>query len=71
MRLRHLHGNIYYVEVSFPDGRVVLPISEGMQQCEILLALVFPNYGSGWDASNDPSNKELLNSEDSIVSMSA
>lgn len=62
-------GNIYYVEVSFPDGRVVLPISEGMQQCEILLALVFPNYGSGWDASNDPSNKELLNSEDSIVSM--
>lgn len=61
--------NIYYVEVSFPDGRVVLPISEGMQQCEILLALVFPNYGSGWDASNDPSNKELLNSEDSIVSM--
>ena len=62
-------GSIYYVEVSFPDGRVVLPISEGMQQCEILLALVFPNYGSGWDASNDPSNKELLNSEDSIVSM--
>lgn len=62
-------GNIYYVEVSFPDGRVVLPISEGMQQCEILLALVFPNYGSGWDASNDPSNKELLNSEGSIVSM--
>lgn len=62
-------GNIYYVEVSFPDGRVVLPISEGMQQCEILLALVFPNYGSGWDASNDPSNKELLNYEDSIVSM--
>ena len=62
-------GNIYYVEVSFPDGRVVLPISEGMQQCEILLALVFPNYGSGWDASNDPSNKELLNSEDSVVSM--
>lgn len=62
-------GNIYYVEVSFPDGRVVLPISEGMQQCEILLALVFPNYGSGWDASNDPSNNELLNSEDSIVSM--
>ena len=62
-------GNIYYVEVSFPDGRVVLPISEGMQQCEILLALVFPNYGSGWDASNDPLNKELLNSEDSIVSM--
>lgn len=53
-------GNIYYVEVNLPDGRAVLPISEGMQQCEILIAFVMPNYGSGWNAENDPSNKELL-----------
>lgn len=52
-------GDIYYVEINLPDGRAVLPISEGMQQCEILLALVMPNYASGWDASNDPSNKEI------------
>ncbi len=52
-------GNIYYVEVTLPDGRAVLPISEGMQQCEILLALVMPNYASGWDSSNDPSAKEI------------
>lgn len=53
-------GNIYYIEVNLPDGRAVLPVSEGMQQCEILLAIVMPEYGSGWDASNDFSNKEIL-----------
>lgn len=52
--------SIYYIEVNLPDGRAVLPVSEGMQQCEILIAFVCPNYGSGWDAANDPSNKELL-----------
>ncbi len=53
-------GNIYYVEVNLPDGRAVLPVSEGMQQCEILLAFVMPDYGSGWDAENDFSNKDIL-----------
>ena len=52
-------GNIYYIEVNLPDGRVVLPISEGQQQCEILLALVMPDYGSGWDSSNDFSAQGL------------
>ena len=52
-------GDIYYIEVNLPDGRVVLPISEGQQQCEILLALVMPDYGSGWDSSNDFSAKDL------------
>ena len=52
-------GNIYYVEVNFPDGRAFMPISEGQHQCEILLALVYPNYGKGWDATNDPSAKGL------------
>ncbi len=58
--VKHYDGDIYYIEVNLPDGRAVLPISEGMQQCEILLALVMPNYGSGWDATNDPSNKDIL-----------
>lgn len=52
-------GDIYYIEVNLPDGRVVLPISEGQQQCEILLAIVMPDYGSGWDSSNDFSAKDL------------
>lgn len=56
-------GNIYYIEVNLPDGRAVMPVSEGMQQCEILIAFVCPNYGSGWDASNDFSNKYILSKE--------
>ena len=56
-------GDIYYVEVTLPDGRAVLPVSEGMQKCEILLAFVMPDYASGWDAENDPSNKEILNAK--------
>ena len=52
-------GNIYYIEVNFPDGRAMMPISEGQYQCEILLALVYPNYGKGWDATNDFSAKGL------------
>ena len=57
--LKQYDGNIYYVEVSMPDGKIALPISEGRHQCEFLLAFVFPNYGSGWDATNDFSNKGL------------
>ncbi len=61
-------GNIYYIEVTYPDGRAAMPISEGRHQCELMLALVFPNYGSGWDAANDYSNTDLLDSEDAVVS---
>ena len=32
-----------------------------------MLALVYPNYQSGWDASNDYSNKDLLDAEDSVI----
>ncbi len=63
--MQHYKDNIYYVEVNFPDGRVVLPISEGQYQCEILLALVYPNYGSGWDATNDYS-AQGLNGEENV-----
>ncbi|MCI6561175.1 MAG: glycoside hydrolase family 9 protein [Ruminococcus sp.] len=57
----HYKDNIYYIEVSYPDGRAALPISEGRHQCEVMLAIVFPDYQSGWDASNDFSNTELIN----------
>lgn len=52
--------NIYYIEITYPDGRVAMPVSEGRNQCETMLALVFPNYQTGWDASNDYSNQDLL-----------
>ena len=58
--------NVYYIEVSYPNGAAALPISEGRHQCETMLALVYPNYGSGWDASNDYSNQDILNAEDGI-----
>ncbi|MBR1823603.1 MAG: glycoside hydrolase family 9 protein [Ruminococcus sp.] len=64
--IKHYEGDIYYVEVNLPDGRAVLPISEGMQQCEILLALVMPDYGSGWDATNDFSNKDILSAKTTL-----
>ena len=67
--LIHDEGCSYYIEVTYPDGRVALPVSEGMHQCELLLALVFPNYGSGWDASNDYSNQDLLDAgEEPVIS---
>lgn len=51
--IQQYKDDIYYVEITFPDGRAMLPISEGRHQCEILLALIYPNYGKGWDATND------------------
>ncbi len=60
-------GNIYYIEVNYPDGRAAMPISEGRNQCELMLALVFPDYGTGWDATNDFSNEEILGSEDPVI----
>ncbi len=59
--------NIYYIEVKYPRGEAILPISEGRHQCETMLALVFPNYQTGWDASNDYSNTDLLGSEDPVI----
>ena len=56
-------GNIYYIEITFPDGRAFLPISEGQHQCEIMLAIVYPNYGKGWDASNDYSAKDMASKD--------
>jgi len=61
--MQHYSGNIYYVEIKFPDGRAAMPISEGQHQCEILLALVYPNYGSGWDAANDYSAQGIGSEE--------
>ena len=65
--IKHYSGDIYYVEVTAPDGRIAMPVSEGMQQCEILLALVMPNYGSGWDATNDFSNKDILSANGKVT----
>ncbi|MBQ8296147.1 MAG: glycoside hydrolase family 9 protein [Ruminococcus sp.] len=66
-KLIHYKDNIYYIEVTYPDGRAAMPISEDRNQCELMLALVFPNYGSGWDYTNDYSNADILSTEDSVM----
>lgn len=66
-QLIHYKDNIYYIEVTYPDGRVAMPISEGRHQCELMLAVVFPNYGSGWDAENDFSNEGIIGVEDNTM----
>ncbi len=63
--VQHYDGDIYYIEITFPDGRAMLPISEGHHQCEIILALVYPNYGSGWDGTNDYSAQGLTGDSES------
>ncbi len=64
--ITHYKDNVYYVEVTYPNGAAALPISEGRHQCETMLALVYPDYGTGWDASNDYSNGDILESEDPV-----
>lgn len=60
-------GNIYYIEITYPDGRAAMPISEGRHQCETMLAVVYPNYGSGWNAENDYSNEGIIGVEDNVM----
>lgn len=64
--ITHYKDNIYYIEVTYPDGRATIPISEGRYQCETMLALVFPDYGSGWDSSNDYSFEGISDADDNI-----
>ena len=65
--IKHYAGDVYYVEVTFPDGRAFLPISEGQHQCEILLAMVYPDYGSGWDGTNDYSAEGLGSADNELT----
>lgn len=65
--VQHYDGDIYYVEVTLPDGRAVMPVSTGMQQCEIILAFVYPDYGTGWVPDNDFSNTELMGTDTPVV----
>ena len=65
--IQHYSGTIYYVEITYPDGRAAIPISEGRYQCETMLALVYPNYGKGWDSSNDYSCQDIEGAEDNII----
>ena len=59
-------GDIYYIEITFPDGRAFIPISDGQNQCEILLAIVCPDYQKFWNAKNDYSIDGIEGSKDNV-----
>lgn len=58
--IQYKNTTTYYIEVTYPDGRATIPVSEGRYQCETMLSLVSPNYGNIWDSSNDYSNADIL-----------
>ncbi len=53
-------GNVYYVELSFADGSVVMPTgqSEHRSECQFRVG-VSDSLGVKWDASNDHSFQDL------------
>ena len=54
-------GNIYYVKISFGDGRVVMPTGQSEHRAEIQFRVGLPDgtAAGAWDSSNDYSCKGL------------
>ena len=52
--------NIYYVKISYGDGRVVMPSGQSEHRGEIQFRIYLPDDVDGvWDPSNDYSYKDL------------
>jgi len=52
--------NIYYVKISFGDGRVIMPSGQSDQRAEVQFRISIPDYVKiEWDPSNDYSYKNL------------
>ena len=61
----HYEGNIYYVKITFGDGRVVMPTGQSELQFRIGIADTIQNV---WDPSNDYSFKDLVQGgEDAMI----
>ncbi len=53
-------GSVYYVKLSFADGRVVMPTGQSEHRSECQFRISIPdNLGYTWDASNDYSFQGL------------
>lgn len=53
-------GNIYYVKISFSDGRVVMPTGQSEHRSECQFRISIPdNLGIKWDSTNDYSFQSL------------
>ncbi len=54
-------GTVYYVELSFADGSVVMPTGQSEHRSECQFRISIPdNLGAEWDASNDWSFQDLV-----------
>ena len=52
--------NIYYVKISFGDGRVIMPSGQSDHRAEVQFRISIPDYVKiEWDPSNDYSYKNL------------
>lgn len=62
-------GNIYYVKLSFADGRVVMPTGQSEHRSECQFRISIPdNIQNVWNAENDYSFKGLVQGgEDAMV----
>lgn len=62
-------GNVYYVEIIFEDGSVVMPTGQSEHRCECQFRVGVPDsLGVKWDASNDHSFQDLVvGGEDKMV----
>ena len=57
-------GNIYYVKISFGDGRVVMPTGQSEHRSECQFRVALPDTAQGaWDPKNDYSMKGLNNQD--------
>jgi len=61
-------GNIYYVELSFADGSVVMPTgqSEHRSECQFRIGIA-DNLGVAWDSTNDWSFQDLVQGSETAM----
>ncbi len=65
--LQQYDGSIYYINISFEDGEVVMPVSAQLHQTEVQLRIVLPHDATCWDAENDYSNQGIMGIKDIAI----
>ena len=60
-------GNVYYVEIIYPDGTVICPSGQSEHQAELQFRISVPDASKCWDATNDYSFEGLGKSGNECV----
>ena len=60
-------GNVYYVEITYPDGTVICPSGQSEHQAELQFRISVPDASKCWDATNDYSFEGLGKSGNECV----